>query len=92
MGLIFSKAAGCMPAILLEVGSFMVVSQILRLFYYSLFEQLFLENCPYWLLNNFKYIFHFNLTRKERLLKSTLCQWIFDKYLVLRQSFIINQI
>ena len=43
--LISSKVAGCMFAVLVEVGSFMGVSQEFCLFYYLFFEWMFLGNC-----------------------------------------------
>ena len=45
--LISSKAADCMTPFLVEVGSFVGVSQVFCLFYYSLWERLFWTNNLY---------------------------------------------
>ena len=87
-GLTSSRAAGCISPNLMEVGSFMGVSQVFCLFYYLLCEWLFCRNCPQWLLHNFQHTFHFNLTWKECFQEGTLRGCIFDKYLVLYQFFI----
>ena len=46
VGLISSKPAGSMPAVLMGVGFFVDVSQVFVLFYYLLCERLFWGNCP----------------------------------------------
>ena len=46
-GLISIKAAGSMSAVLVEVGSFVGVSQVFCLFYYLLCEQPFCGNCQF---------------------------------------------
>ena len=79
MWLISRKAAGCMSAVLVEVGPFVGVSQVFCWFYYLLCEGLLWGNYTWWLLYNFKYTFHFNLTWKKHFLESTLRRWIFHK-------------
>ena len=91
-GLISSKAACCISADFVEVVSFIDVTQVFCLFYYLFCERLFLGNFPWWLLHNFKYIFHFNVTQKESFLERTLRAWVFDKYRILHQLFIKNQL
>ena len=49
-------------------------------------------NCPWCLLQYFKYIFYFNLPWKESFLESTLRGLIFGKCLVLDQSFVKRQL
>ena len=73
-----SKATGCMPAVLVEVGSFVDLGEVFC-FYYLWCERLFLGELHLVALHNFKYTFYFNLIWKERFLESTLRGWIFDK-------------
>ena len=59
VGSISSRAAGTMSAVLVEVGSFVGISQVCYLF--IVYTVVFWGNCPYWLVHHFKYTFHFNL-------------------------------
>ena len=43
--LIFSKVAGCITAVLVEVGSFIAILQVFCLFYYLFCERVFWETC-----------------------------------------------
>ena len=52
----------------------------------------FLKNCPWCLLQYFKYTFYFSLRWEESFLENTLRRLMFDKYLVLQQSFIKRQL
>ena len=65
VGSISSRAAGTMSAVLVEVGSFVGVSQVFYLFIAC--TAVFWGNCPYWLVHNFKYTFHFNLYGRKAL-------------------------
>ena len=86
-----SKVTGCRSAVLVEVGSFVGLSQVSCMFYYLFCKRLFLENCFWWLLQYFMDTFYFDLTWKESFLKSALCGRIFHKYLVFHQLFIKHQ-
>ena len=72
VGLISSKAAGSMSAILVGVGSFVGVSQVFFLFYYLLCERRFLGNCLQRLFHNFQYTFHFNLRGRKVLWRAPI--------------------
>ena len=70
-GIISSKAACFRSAVLVDVNS-LIGFYGFWLFYYILWERLFLGNCSNWLLQLFKATFNFNLTRKESFLETTL--------------------
>ena len=44
--LIYSRATASMPAVSMEVGSFVRVSQVFFLFYYLFCARMIWENCP----------------------------------------------
>ena len=92
-GRISSKAAGCMSGVLVEGGSFVGVPRVFHFIHFLLCERLFFgRNCPWCLLQYFKYTFYFNLPWKESFLGSTLRGLIFGKCLVLDQSFVKRQL
>ena len=82
-GLISNKAASCISAVLVEGGSFVGVPRIFHLIQFLLCERLFFfgRDCPWCLLQYFKYTFYFNLPWKESFLGNTPRRLMFDKCL-----------
>ena len=90
-GAIFSKTAGGMSVVLVEVGSCVCFYQIFCLFIVYCVNGSFGRTA----LSGYFYIKHtfsFNLTWKESFLKSTVHRLTFDKYLVLHQLFVKHQL
>ena len=82
-----SKVAGCMSAVLVEGGSFVGVPRVFHLFHFLLCERLFFGGTA--LGASFNIL---STLFMESFLENTLRRFMFDKCLVLNQSFVKRQL
>ena len=87
------KLAGCMSAVLVEGGSFVGVPRVFHFIHFLLCEQLFFwENCPWCLLQYFKYTFYLIFHGRKVSWGALFGGLMFGKCLVLNQSFVKRQL